>query len=143
MKISGPGASGAATGPRTAGSAGVAGGFAPTGMGQAQGAAAAARTGPAAAVSSLDALIALQEAPGPTERRRRAMVRAGRLLDVLDALKLDLLDGRVSPDALHRLRRLVREERAGTEDMGLEGLLDQIDARAAVELAKQDMAAAA
>ena len=140
MKVSGSGASGAVSGARSGGRSGAADGFAPIGAGQAQGPAVTARAGPASGVSSLDALMALQEAGGPMERRKKAMTRAGRLLDVLDDLKLDLLDGATSPEAMQRLRRLVAEQRAGTDDSGLEGLLDQIDTRAAVELAKQEMA---
>jgi len=33
----------------------------------------------------------------------------------------------------------VREERAGCDDAALEGLLNEIDARAAVEMAKAEM----
>jgi hypothetical protein len=36
------------------------------------------------------------------------------------------------------LREAVRQERAGTEDAGLEGVLDEIEVRAAVELAKRE-----
>jgi hypothetical protein len=73
---------------------------------------------------------------GPLERRRRAVGRAGRILDVLDDVKVALLDGEVSPDALDRLVVAVREERDDTEDARLEGVLDEIEMRAAVEMAK-------
>jgi len=62
--------------------------------------------------------------------------RASKILDALDDLKLDLLDGRLSPDALEALTRSVREQRSLTDDPQLEGLLDEIETRAAVELAK-------
>ena len=102
-------------------------------------AAATARTAPtggASAVGSLDALIALQEVDSPLERRRRAIHRAGRLLDALDKLKLALLDGEPSAADLQRLAATVREQRDNTGDPGLQALLDQIETRAAVELAK-------
>ena len=102
-------------------------------------ASATARTMPAeamAGVGSLDALIALQEVDGPLTRRRRAMSRAGRLLDALDQIKLALIDGEPSPQTLHRLASAVREERGGADDPGLQALLDQIETRAVVELAK-------
>lgn len=98
-----------------------------------------ARVGGAAPVASTDALLALQEVEGPLERRRRAVRRAGRLLDALDDVKLALLDGESGAPALQRLAQAVREHRAGAEDPELEGLLDQIDTRAAVELAKAEM----
>ena len=114
----------------------AAGGFS---IGQAAGAEAAAQTAPTGAVAgvnSIDALLALQSVGGPLERRRRAVGRAGRILDVLDDVKLALLEGELSPDALDRLVVAVREERDGTDDPRLEGVLDEIEMRAAVEMAK-------
>ena len=37
-------------------------------------------------------------------------------------------------------RRLLRDARDGTEDPGLEAVLDEVDVRAEVELAKDEMA---
>jgi hypothetical protein len=80
----------------------------------------------------------LQEVGGPTERRRKAVRRAGVILDVLDDLKIAVLDGAVAPSTLRRLMDAVRQERALTGDERLEGVLDEIETRAAVELAKLD-----
>lgn len=91
-------------------------------------------------IASLDALLALQDVGGPLERRRRAMGRAGRILDVLDEVKIALIDGAVSGRDLDRLMRAVREERMATEDPALEGVLNEIETRAAVELAKLEQA---
>lgn len=99
-----------------------------------------ARTVGVAGVGSLDALLALQDVGGPLERRRRAMGRAGRILDVLDEVKIALIDGEVSGGDLERLMRAVREERMATDDAGLEGVLNEIETRAAVELAKLEQA---
>lgn len=87
-------------------------------------------------IGSIDALLMLQEAEGPLGRRRRAVGRAGRLLDVLDEVKLAMLEEGPSSNHLQRLTAAVREQRADTEDEGLEALLNQIETRAAVELAK-------
>ena len=87
-------------------------------------------------VNSIDALLALQAVDGPLERRHRAVNRAGRILDVLDDVKVSLLDGEVSPDALDKLVLAIREERDETDDPRLEGVLDEIEMRAAVEMAK-------
>jgi hypothetical protein len=87
-------------------------------------------------VSSLEALMALQEVGGPLERRRRAVRRADSILEALEGLKIDLLEGVLSPGALNGLTRAVREQRSLTEDPRLEDLLDQVETRAAVELAK-------
>jgi hypothetical protein len=142
MKVTGPGSSGRIG--ASAGSKPAAGGdFAPAGPGGAAEASASTQVGGAAGLGSLGALMALQGAPEPMERRRRAVRRAGRLLDVLDEVKLSMLEGAGSAHALERLRTAVRESRDGTEDPGLEGVLDEIETRAAVELAKQEMARAA
>ncbi len=139
MKVGAPSTPGApaARGSRPA----AAGGFAPL-------VSSAAATAPAAvsatgAVASLDALMALQQEDGPLERRRRAVRRAGTMLDLLDEVKLSLLDGEPTAAALERLTRAVRSERDETGDAGLEGILDEIETRAQVELAKLDVARAA
>ena len=142
IKVTGPngvaGAAAARPGARPA-----AGGFSLAGADAAPDAAPAGRLTGATAVSSLDALLALQEIGGPLERRRKAVKRAGRILDILDEVKLALLDGGLPPAALDRLLSAVREERTGTDDPRLEGLLNEIETRAAVELAKLERARAA
>ena len=94
-----------------------------------------------APVASLDAILAMQAVGDPTERRRKAVRRAGRILDELDDVKVALLEGSLSPAALSRLVSAVREQREDTEDGALEGVLNEIETRAAVELAKLGMAA--
>lgn len=93
-----------------------------------------------AGVGSLDALLALQEVVGPLERRRRAVRRAGRILDVLDDIKIALLDGDLTLRALDQLVSAVRQERSSVEDERLAGVLNEIEARAAVEIAKLEVA---
>jgi hypothetical protein len=139
MKVTGPSGASSAAAPRGAARQ-AAGGFSIAGAGQASEAAPAANLTAPTAVSSLDALLALQEVGGPLERRRKAVNRAGRILDVLDDVKLALLDGGLPPAALNRLLAAVREERAGTDDPQLEDLLNHIETRASVELAKLEMA---
>ena len=140
MKIQGSAGAGAASAsPRSGGQDSA--GFEPTVTSSRD----AAPAGPASAVntvSSLDALLALQETPGPMERRRRAVKRAGRLLDILDSVKLSLLDGGNPAAMLNDLKGAVGQARGETDDPRLEGVLDEIETRAAVELAKQEMAKA-
>jgi len=121
----------------------AAGGFSLASAGGSADAAPVATAAGPTGVTSLDALLALQEVAGPLERRRRAVRRAGRILDVLDEVKMALLEGGLPPAALERLMSAIREERGGTEDVRLEGLLDEIETRAAVEMAKLEMARAA
>jgi hypothetical protein len=144
MKVTGSKVEGA----RRAGGAGPAkpssgGGFAVQGQAPARESAPAARTSGVTGVASLDALLALQQADGPLERRRRAVGRATRILDVLDDIKVELLEGGGDARSLTRLVEAVREERSATEDPRLEGVLDEIETRAAVELAKREARPAA
>jgi hypothetical protein len=143
MKVSGPAGPSAAGSARAAPSQAAAGGFAPLMTPAAAGAAGVAGAGGVSAISSLDALIALQEVGGPLERRRRATGRASRILDALDELKLELLAGGLTPAMVEALIRAVRDQRALTDDPRLEGVLDEIEVRAAVELAKLEGAGVA
>ena len=143
MKISGSTGPSASTPSRVGGRGAAAGGFAAGGSSSASSAAPAPRTGAMSAVTSLDALLALQDVEGPLERRRRAMRRAGRILDALDEMKLSLLEGGEGDAQLIRLSDAVRAERDKTHDSGLEGVLDEIETRAAVEIAKREFARAA
>jgi Class II flagellar assembly regulator len=105
--------------------------------------AAATQVSSASGVGSLmgvEALLALQDVESPTERRRRSVRRASHLLDELDGIKISLLGGELSRYQLERLGRAIREQRSATEDPKLEGLLDEIETRAAVELAKLEVA---
>jgi hypothetical protein len=136
MKVSGPTSPTAAGGARPARPQGAVSDFEPTSTPSTSSAAGVTSASGMARVSSLDALIALQEVGGPLERRRRALGRASHILDALDDLKGELLDGRISPGALEGLTRAVREQRSLTDDPRLESLLDDIETRAAVELAK-------
>jgi hypothetical protein len=102
-------------------------------------AASAAPTGGVTGIASIDALLALQSAEGPLERKKKAVRRASGILDVLDDLKAALLDGGISPQALTRLATAIREERAETDEPALESVLNQIETRAAVEMAKLEM----
>ncbi len=94
-------------------------------------------------VMGVEALIALQDVESPTERKRRSVRRAGHLLDELDKLKIALLGGELGAGQLDALARAVREQRSSTDDPRLEAVLDEIETRAAVELAKLEAAGGA
>ena len=136
MKVTGP--SGPSS-PQPARPTRTGGGFSvPSGASSSPAAAATSAAG-MSGVSDVSALMALQGVEDPTERRRRAIRRGGGLLDRLDELKLALLQGEAGHGALDRLSRTLREERPTDADEGLNRLLEQIDLRAAVELAKADL----
>ena len=64
------------------------------------------------------------------------MRRAEHILDLLGDVRIALIDGDISQGTLDRLSKAVREQRENTDDPGLEGILNEIETRAAVELAK-------
>ncbi len=99
-----------------------------------------AGTGAAAPVGSIDALLAMQPEDDATARRRQARARAGEILDRLEDLRRGLLDGVVPRHRLEELVRLTRTRRGAIDDPRLAELLDEIDLRAQVELAKLDAA---
>lgn len=137
MKVTGPSGPSSAQGARPARAGG--GGFSVSSAGSAAAASAMTAASAAGGVGDVSALMALQGVEDVTERRRRAIRRGGGLLDRLEELKLALLQGEAGEGALDRLSRTLREERPVDADAGLNGLLDQIDLRAAVELAKADV----
>jgi len=96
----------------------------------------AAAAGSLRAVSTVDALIALQGVEDPRERKKRAVARGRGALDVLDTLKLGLLDGSVDGSMLSRLKVAAEGLTEETGDPGLDTVLSEIELRVAVELAK-------
>lgn len=115
---------------------GSAQGFAPETAPSSSGPGAASGVSAAGAINSIDALMALQGADDFQGARKRATDRAFSLLDVLDDLKLALLEGALPRDTLVRLMETVKTQRDNTSDPRLEAVLDEVEIRAAVELAK-------
>jgi len=133
MKVTGPNsASSVSSAKRRSGTSGE--GFSvetPSG-----GSAGVAKTGSASAVTSVDAILALQSVGDFTGAKKKATMRAFSLLDVLDDLKLSLLDGGIPRAKLVALMDLLQTRRESTHDHRLEAILDEVETRAAVELAK-------
>ena len=96
----------------------------------------AAAAGGLRAISTVDALLALQGVEDVKERRKRAVGKGRRALDVLDSLKIGLLDGSVDQSTLARLKVASEGLNDGSGDAGLDAVLGEIDLRVAVELAK-------
>lgn len=86
--------------------------------------------------SSLEGILALQEM-SDRPARKQAISRGTALLDVLDEMKIGVLGGQLDDRHLERLSTLIEGERASLDDPRLENLLDHIDLRAKVELAKR------
>jgi hypothetical protein len=143
MKVTGTGGLSQTGGAKPARGAGGSDGFRVPGPQGASAPSQAATVSGVAGVMGVEALLALQDIETPTERRRRSVRRAGRLLDELDEIKIALLGGDLGQAQLERLARAIRDQRSATEDPQLEVLLDEIETRAAVELAKLERASRA
>ena len=89
--------------------------------------------------TDLNTVLALQEAPDATSRnraRQRAKERGGLMLDHLEEIRMGLLMGTIPIAKLEQLGQLVRAKREQIDDPKLLEILDEIEVRAAVELAK-------
>jgi len=94
------------------------------------------------ALAPIDALVGIQEVKAGGGRRKKAIRRAEKMLDILDDIKLGFLAGRVSVGKLSQLRSEVESQRESVDEPELTDILDAIDLRAQVELAKLGRAAA-
>jgi len=95
-----------------------------------------ASVGGSAPLAAVDSLLALQEVPDATTGRSRAVIRAEDMLEHLDEIRLGLLMGAIPQEKLSALMRTVRDNRDEVEDPRMAAVLDEIELRAAVELAK-------
>jgi hypothetical protein len=93
---------------------------------------------PVQSVASVDALLAVQGVDNPTERaaRRRMHERGDKILQQLDGLKLSLLSGNLTVGQVVNIADMVASHREKINDPDMSALLDEIDLRAQIELAK-------
>ena len=95
--------------------------------------------GAASGVAGLDALLAAQtvgDALQDETRKKRAVTRGNDILDRLEDLRAALLSGGISKSKLIELAQMLREKRDSGLDDALNQILDDIELRAEVELAK-------
>ncbi len=92
----------------------------------------------AAGIEAVDALLAIQEVDAVEREatRPQAYRRGEQLLDRLDEIRLGLLSGGLSEARLNEIAAMVAEKRRSSDDPGLEQVLDEIELRVKVELAK-------
>ncbi|RCK48285.1 flagellar assembly protein FliX [Thalassospira profundimaris] len=145
MKVSGSkGTTSGATTRKTTGTGGSGDGFANAMRASGQGAERAAGAGglhAPSSVSALDALLALQQSGDALDSpRKRSVARAKTLLDQLERVRNALLGGGLPASQLAQLVDVVGKQREDVEDPALSEVLDEIELRARVELAKLDVA---
>ncbi|MDB5490863.1 MAG: fliX [Micavibrio sp.] len=89
-------------------------------------------------IAHIDTLLAVQEAENPTERaaRKRMKKRADDLLDELEHMRLGLLTGTLTVGHVIDIADVVAQHREKIMDPKLTAVLDEIDLRAQIELAK-------
>ena len=96
-----------------------------------------AKVAPVFSAVPLDAVLALQgESDQPVERRRRQVKRGLLMVDGLDRLKVGLLSGVINQNDLDDLARLLAEKRGQDVPQDVDDMLEAVDVRVAVELAK-------
>lgn len=140
MKIEGPGGNRPVTGPgrttRTTKTSSTGGATFADPTAAAEETAGMSGTSSASGIMGIDQLVGLQEVDDALTQRRRASQHGGDILDRLDELRLQILEGRLSKDRLMQLARTVSARRATVMDPHLIEILDEIDLRAQVEIAK-------
>ena len=112
-------------------------------LGKAEAAAAGGVEAPvtAAPIGSVGLLLGAQEVDDREMERRKSMKRGRATLDMLTQLRDGLLMGSLPLSTIRNLQQLVEQERAAVIlDPGLKDILDQIELRAAVEVAKLEAA---
>ena len=134
MKITGPNRLGSASRVRRSGKTG--GGSKSFSVDQAEDTKESAHVSTTTALTAVDSLLALQEVDDPTTGRARSIKRAHHMLDLLEEIRLGLITGGVSEAKLNNLVSLVESRREAFEDPGLQNLIDEIELRAKVEIAK-------
>jgi len=97
---------------------------------------AAAAASAAGAVGAVEGVISVQEIEDALARAAKGKMRASDILDRLESLRIDILNGALSRDKLRQLAHIVNLRRPEVTDPRLGEVLDEIDLRAKVELAK-------
>ncbi|MEK9673513.1 MAG: flagellar assembly protein FliX [Rhodospirillaceae bacterium] len=89
-------------------------------------------------VAGVDAVLAAQQVGDATQGRSRGLLidRGNKLLESLEGLQVALLSGDLPKEKVVELAQTLREKRPPSEDPGLNDILDEIELRAEVELAK-------
>jgi hypothetical protein len=93
-------------------------------------------------IAHVDALLAVQGAEDPTQgaARKRARKRSTVILDELEKIRMAMLGGTLTIGHMIDIADVVASHREKIMDPALTGIMDEIDLRAQVELAKMRVA---
>ena len=90
-------------------------------------------------ISSLDAVIGMQEITDDNKDERGAKNRANLILDKLEDIRMGLLLGEIPKSNLEELSKVLRVARENSVDSKLFEIIDDIELRAKIELAKLEI----
>jgi hypothetical protein len=90
-------------------------------------------------IAALDSILALQGMEDTTDGRSKGLKHGEQLLDMLDQVRDGLLAGGIPRATLNRLANAVTRRHEQFADPRLQTVLDEIELRAHVELAKFEM----
>ena len=93
----------------------------------------------AQSIAGIDAIVTIQSVGDALSSKKRAVRRGNAMLDLLDELRIDLLSGDISSHKLGRLMRLVDEKLPNIEPGPVRDVLEEIELRARVEIAKREL----
>lgn len=91
-------------------------------------------------ITALDSILTLQAMDDSTDHRSKGMAHGEQLLDMLDQVRDGLLAGGIPRTTLNRLANAVSRRHESFADPKLQTVLDEIELRAHVELAKLEQA---
>lgn len=120
---------------RNAKSVGSSGGFQPVADEDVSEVNVAAPLSPMQPIAGVDSILALQEVE-QRQGQKNAIERSRQMLTLLEEIRIGLLSGHIPENKVHDLSNLAKEERQAFEDKGLNNILDEVNLRAQVELAK-------
>ena len=90
-------------------------------------------------ISSVDAVVALQEITGDNTDERGAKNRANLILDKLEDIRMGLLMGQIPKSNLEELSKILILARENSIDSNLLEIIEDIELRAKIELAKLEI----
>ncbi len=142
MKVSGPDSTQKVSGTKKTSKAGSTGGVQFGSLLETGETEAPAHTSATGVIAGIDSLLAAQEVDDPAQRsaRKRMRARGEDVLKQLDKLRLGMLTGTLSVGNLLDIADVVATHRERINDPQLSSILDEIDLRAQIEIAKMRMA---
>lgn len=93
-------------------------------------------------IARVDALLSIQAVEDPTARaaKKRMRARGNTILDELDKIRMAMLNGSLTVGHMIDIADVVASHREKISDPALTAIMDEIDLRAQVELAKMRVA---